>query len=211
MRSNAPAQNRAILNNKAINEQSLLVLIIAVIYGASLAFYISFVHLAYKNSYYGYMNTQVSNGTAIFVDRRISYYWVLSIISICRILLIVVSFLLADFTKYSGWLFSLHRKLSVFYIVFDLVYFFSLLFFSGNCNSILFPSNPCNSLYICAAYGDSWTSLCSTDSFTGIAARLLALNLTFTLDFITIIIFFVLDIIQQSIANNLRKVIKRTL
>jgi hypothetical protein len=211
MRVSAPGQNRLILINRAINEQSLLVIIIATLYGIAIASYISFVHLAYKNSYYGYMNTQVAPGTATFVDRRISYYWVLSIISICRILLLIVSFLVADFTKYSGWLFSFHRKLSVFYIIFDLLYFFSLLFFSGNCNSILFPNNPCNSVDICASYGDSWTSLCRTNSFTGTSVRLLPLTLAFTLDFIIIIVFFVLDIVQQSITNNLRKVIKRSL
>jgi hypothetical protein len=194
---------------KLINEQALMVIVLSVIYSTFVALYLVFVHLGYSNSYFGYMNPQAFPGTAVFVDRRISYYWVLSVIFLSRLVLAIIAFLAADYTKYSGWLFSLHRRLSVFYIIVDIVYLCSLLFFGGNCNSILFPNNPCNSPSICSVYGDTLTTLCRNDSFTGASLASLIPNGVYTFDSIVAVAFLVLDILQQGFVKSMKKTIKR--
>lgn len=195
--------------SKLINDHAIVILTCSVIYSIGISIYVAFVHLAYTNSYYGYMNPQAAPGTAVFVDRRISYYWVLSVIFLGRLVLVILAMLAADYTKYSGWLFSLYNRLAVFYIIFDIVYILSLLFFGGNCNSTLFPSNPCNNGRICSVYGNSLPSLCRNDSFTNAPANTLSPNVTFTADTIIIVFFLVLDILQQSFVRRMKKTIKR--
>jgi hypothetical protein len=174
-----------------------------------LSFYINFILYNYRFIYYGYENIEV-NGTAVFVDRRYSFFWVLILIGMIRIVLYILYQWLADIIRYSWGIYELHKIMNIFFIIFDIIYILVLLFFGWTCNSSLIPENPCNDpINYCAAYGNVLTTLCKTGSYSAFSSNMLLPNITFTADFWFYVVFLILDIFQLWNANSYHLAVAR--
>lgn len=177
-------------------------------------FYVSAILLQYGSPpfFYGFYDYQITtNPPGTFVDRRYSFFWVMSFLQITRLLLFSFFQLCATKTTYRRWIFEIHRFLNIFYIIFDVIYLLIMyLGYGFNCNSGILPENPCNSQYYCKFYANVQPTVCkATEYDASFDISNLNTNLVFIMERVTTIAFLIMDVLQLILASELRICIVR--
>lgn len=173
------------------------------------SFYIVFVLYQY-DFYYGYENIQLLPN-AVFVDMRYSFYWVFLFIQLFRIVTFFFYHWLTDLTRYSYWIYSFHKGLNAFYIIFDIVYLVVILISGLGCNASWWPDNVCNDPNYCKALGYLHPTLCRTEDNNVINPNQLQVRLSFSLDFWFTFAFLMFDLLQMANAKSFHLAIIRFL
>lgn len=164
------------------------------IYSIVVGIYVTFVIYGLQ-LYYGYENIE-RLPYAIFVDRRYNFFWFIYLFQVSRVIIYFLYMWSANKSTYSYWVYTIHKALNRIYIFLDVIFLLILLFLGWVHNSSWFPENPCNDKKYCASFGNQWTTLCKTESYTAYDPKLLYSNQACTADFWLTCIFLIFDIIM---------------
>lgn len=160
--------------------------------------YLAIVLIGYgPNFIYGFRNIQQLPQNN-FVDLRYSFFWVILFIHLLRIVLYISYQWRTQIENYTYLNWKIHSTLVIFFLIVDLIYFLTLLFYNWTCNSSWLIVNPCNDNIqkYCQAYGNLYPSQCKQQDYTGLPYYELNSNIYFTIDFWFLLGFFFFDLIQ---------------